>query len=146
MPDDSGSVFVLNATTQAISLRVNNYDAGTVPKGKEDPTAGFVLGVLKVARSSAPAPGNASFGSGSGSNANTMEVTAPGQDVVYHNIVIDPGKYPLNNNLQMYVFYSAAILCQDGLAIWGSYDPSDKVQHPAKLTPADAKAKTLATA
>jgi hypothetical protein len=126
MPDAQSYVYVLNATTQPLSLRVNNFDAGTVPAGKEDPTSGFVLGVLKVPRTSAPAPGQAAFGSGSGANANTMEVTAPGQDTPYENIVIDATRFPLNENMQMYLFYSAAVLCMDGIVVWGSADPEGK--------------------
>jgi hypothetical protein len=132
MPDPSSFVFVLNSTTEAIDLRVNNFSAGVVPAGKLDPTTGFVLGVLKVPRSSAPAPGAAIFGSGKGSNANTMEVASPGQDILYNGIEIDPAVYRLNVNLQMYVFYSAAVLCSAGITIWGKFDP-DAAVHPAHI-------------
>jgi hypothetical protein len=132
MADPSSYVFVLNTTTEQISLRVNNFDAGVVPAGKQDATSGFVPGVLKVPRSSAPSPGAAVFGSGLGANANTMEVTAPGQDILYKGIAIDPHLYPLNQNLQMYVFYSAAVLCKDGVVIWGSADP-EAAEHPAEI-------------
>jgi hypothetical protein len=130
--DASSYVYVLNATTQRISLRVNNYDAGVVPAGRQDPSSGFVLGVLRVPRSSTPAPGGPEFASGSGQNANTMEVSAPGQDVVYRGIAIDPRMYPLNRSLQMYVFYSAAILCFDGIVVWGSAD-ANAARFPARI-------------
>jgi hypothetical protein len=114
-----GTVYVLNATAEAISLRVNNIDAGTVPAGTEDASVGFKPGVLKVARSTDPQPGTAVFGT-----SNTMEVQSPGQDTVYKDIQIKPSAYPLNQDLEMYLFYSAAVLCREGQVVWGEADPA----------------------
>ncbi len=51
---------------------------------------------------------------------NTLEVMVPGETATYESILIPFSNWPLIVDLQLFVYYSAAILSADGLVVWSS--------------------------
>jgi hypothetical protein len=77
------------------------------------PSISFGPGWLGVSR--APESRQDQFGP-----ANTVEVLVPGANITYDSIQIPFNNWPLIVDLQLFVYYSAAILSADGLVVWSS--------------------------
>ncbi|MDT5296608.1 MAG: hypothetical protein QOJ76_3488 [Acidobacteriota bacterium] len=100
----TGKVYIFNTTNQDIKVELNDEDlderlAPNAGTGSYAPTLAIVM------RSDASTTTDAVF-----AGSNTMEIRFAGTRQQYANIKIDPGAYPTNTDLVLYIFYSYLVL------------------------------------
>lgn len=108
-----GSVWIYNGTDQNLKLSINAGAPITLEKSSVTVDKGMNLGSIPVKRS--PNSRECRFG-----ELNTMEVSSAGQTSLFEGITIPNRVIALNKSLQMFVFYTAAVLSFDGKVLWAA--------------------------
>src|SRR5580704_15147993 len=101
----AGNVYVFNATPYQIPfLILNNFPAGTLAPIVQ--SSGYAAASVTVARNPSPQnPGNNTFG-----GQNTLIVDFTSGTSQKYQVNIDSNVMQINSDLQLYLFYSAAVL------------------------------------
>ena len=108
-----GTVWLYNGTDQDLKISINKGADITLERSPITPKEGMIQGGLPIKRS--PSNRECRFG-----ELNTMRVCSGGQTSEFTDITIPNRIIALNKNLQMYIFYTAAVLSFDGKVLWAA--------------------------
>ncbi len=101
----AGNVYVFNATPYQIPyLILNNFPSGSLQPIAQ--SSGYAAASVTIARN--PSPGNPGLGQFGGKNTLVVDFTS-GTSQQYP-VNIDPNQMQINSDLQLYLFYSSAVL------------------------------------
>ena len=112
----TGKVYIFNTTNQSVRIELNDTDmdyklppnagrdngympVNTVPGTDGNPT------LISLPRMDATQTTDAAFAA-----TNTMEIKFSGKSLKYNNIQIDPGSYPTDTDLVLYIFGTYSLL------------------------------------
>ena len=105
----TGSVYIFNTTNQAVKVELNDTDLDDrIParSGKnEEPEPSYVPAQVRVPRSDASSTPDAVF-----ATTNKLEIKHSGVSHVYPTVRIDPGSYPTDTDLVLYIFYNGIVI------------------------------------
>jgi len=104
----TGKVYIYNTTNQAVKVELNDTDL----EGRIPANSGGDGGYLPVQSAEAVVPRNDASSTPDAVFAtnNTLELKFAGTSNKYSSIKIDPGSYPTNTDLVLYVFYNYIVL------------------------------------
>jgi hypothetical protein len=101
----TGKVYIFNTTNQPIKVELNDEDLDERLDANAGQAGSYAPTFADVMRSDATSTTDAVF-----AGTNTMEFRFSGTSKKYKDIVIDPGAYPTNTDLVLYIFYNSIVL------------------------------------
>ncbi|MDT5295768.1 MAG: hypothetical protein QOJ76_2648 [Acidobacteriota bacterium] len=110
-----GNVYLFNTTLQELTLTINGVQTASKLPAMTSTAEGFKFGTSIIARTEDAKPRKPVFG-----DENTLAVSRK-QGTDNYTVSIDPDQHPLEQDLQMVIFYKGMVMSYGGLVLQNNF-------------------------
>ncbi|HEX8336174.1 MAG TPA: hypothetical protein VF621_05550 [Pyrinomonadaceae bacterium] len=130
-----GNVYIFNATVQELTLTINEVQTDKKLPPMKATADGYTFGTMTVPRTEDAKPRRAVFG-----DENTLRVTRK-QGSDNYQVDIDPDQHPLEQDVQMVIFYKGMVYAINGVVLKSTFTAGPAAEIKELLAAASSGAR-----